>query len=126
MKHLNIISEIINKVNPLVGKTANKLIVPQELAFFVGIDSVITVRRCGVRNHVPKRGLARGYTPRNSQQPRAAIHAAKSGSDSLPFRRRPSIISAVGDMLPLSFPIVLPKPLPPEVANKTIFFPEKS
>lgn len=66
MKHLNIISEIIDKVNPLVGKTANKLIVPQKLAFFVGIDPVITVRRSGgVRNQVPKRGPARGNTPRN-------------------------------------------------------------
>lgn len=127
MKHLNIISEIIDKVNPLVGKTANKLIVPQKLAFFVGIDPVITVRRSGgVRNQVPKRGPPAATRREIFQQPRFAIHAAKSDSDSLPFRRRPSTISAVGEMLPLSFSIVLPKPLPPEVANKTIFFPEKS
>jgi len=57
IKHPSIISEFVDKVNPLVGKTATNLSLSQQLAFFAGIDPVITVRRPGRRrNHVSKRG----------------------------------------------------------------------
>lgn len=42
-KYLKIISEIVDKVNPRFGKTANKLRGSQQLAFFVGINPVITI-----------------------------------------------------------------------------------
>ena len=49
-----------------------------------------------------------------------------SASWTLPFNRRPSTIWADAETLFFNAEAVFPKPLPPEVANSTIFLPEKS
>ena len=57
---------------------------------------------------------------------RVSVHALIEAMDCLPLRSFPSIISVSAETLTLSSSTVLPNLLPPEVANRMIFLPEKS
>ena len=54
-----------------------------------------------------------------------AAKAFNSSRPGLPFRSFPSVTAAPGQLC-FSSSIVLPKPLPPEVAKRTIFLPDRS
>ena len=56
---------------------------------------------------------------------RLSAHTCKSAFDTFPFNSFPSFISAVSETLTFSPSSVFPNPLPPEVANSMILFPEK-
>ena len=71
----------------------------------------------GLRERGGLRGLGRAY--------RLSTKAFRLSGVWRPFSSLPSRISAPG-ALGLRFSTALPKPLPPEVANSTIFLPEKS
>ena len=58
--------------------------------------------------------------------PSAFILSVSSFTVCLPFKSQPSIILVLSATLHLSSETVFPKPLPPEVAKRTIVLPEKS
>ena len=62
----------------------------------------------------------------SAQIPSSESHSRIADSWSLPFRRRPSRITAEEATLRFRSCAVLPNPLPPEVANRMMVFPAKS